>query len=198
MRIMLYGSTVLTAAVEAELSCVVGHVPSISPAFPGKMRSRVVTSDVPHDIKLSIQYDRRIVSTANAFNVHNGLLPEYGGVDILHHTLENGATEQGLTFHAMSDEIDAGPIINKISYPVFLGDSVVDLYERMLAIAPGFVMMTLAILPNLDISEIKSIAPVIYKRGAVKNIDRYERDGLALRRYLSERELLNELVTQQP
>lgn len=43
MRILLYGSTVLTAAVEAELSGVVWHVPSVSPAFPGKMRSRAMT-----------------------------------------------------------------------------------------------------------------------------------------------------------
>lgn len=190
MRILLFGSTVLSAHVEAALPEVVGHVPSVRPAFPGKMLSPIVDEGAPHDIKLSVQYDKRLENTTNAYNLHTGLLPEYGGTDILHHTLENGASEQGLTFHVMTDQLDSGPIVSKITYPVLPSDGVIDLYRRMMAIAPHFVRSSLALLGLVDTGTIMSRKARLYKRSDVKNRERYAKDGIALSAFLRANGLL--------
>jgi methionyl-tRNA formyltransferase len=190
MRILLLGSTVLSACVEASLPEVVGHIPSTRPAFPGKMNSPVVNEAVPHDIKLSVQYDRRLEDTRNAYNLHTGLLPDYGGTGILHHTIENGAHEQGLTFHAMTSQLDSGPILSKITYPVLPSDSVVELYRRLMAIAPLFVRSSLALLQLVDLSQVEGKKARLYKRADIENVDRYERDGAALSKYLRANDLM--------
>jgi hypothetical protein len=190
MRILLLGSTVLSAVVEAALPEVVGHIPSAKPAFPGRMRSPVVAETAPHDIRLSVQFDRKLVDIRNAYNLHTGLLPRYGGVDILHHTLENGDREQGLTFHAMSDRLDAGPVISTITYPVLPSDGVVELYQRMLAIAPHFVRSSLALLRLVDVTQISGVVPKLYKHADIRNPERYAKDGKALSDFLRDRGLL--------
>lgn len=190
MRILLLGSTVLAAHVEAALPEVVGHIPTVRPAFPGKMRSCIVTEDAPHDLKLSVQYDKLLENTHNAYNLHTGLLPEYGGTAILHHTLEHGAREQGLTFHAMTDQLDSGPIVSKVTYPVLPSDGIIELYQRMLTIAPFFVRSSLALLGLVDLGQIKGRTARLYKRSEVTNLDRYARDRLALLEFLRDRDLL--------
>ena len=86
--------------------------------------------DTDCDIKLSVQYDKIIKDTDKCFNVHTGLLPEYGGTNILDYTIQNGEYQQGLTFHKMTDKLDFGPIISKITYPVFPEDKAFDLYHE--------------------------------------------------------------------
>lgn len=184
MRILLYGSTVLSAHIESSLSGVVGHVPSLEPAFPGIMQSPVVSEATPHDMKLSIQYDRKITSSDNAYNLHTGLLPLYGGRDILHHTLENRDSEQGLTFHKITDQFDEGAIISKITYPVLPSDTIVDLYRRMIAIAPAFVQASLLLLPLIPVHSLRGQKPVLYKHEDLVNSERYAQDGKRLRDFL--------------
>ena len=36
----------------------------------------IADETVPHDIKLSIQYDKKVTDLSNAYNVHTGLLPK--------------------------------------------------------------------------------------------------------------------------
>jgi hypothetical protein len=190
MRILLLGSTVLSALVEAALPELVGHIPSARPAFPGRMQSPIVPETAPHDIKLSVQFDRKLVDIRNAHNLHTGLLPHYGGVDILHHTLENGDRERGLTFHAMSDRFDAGPIISTITYPVLPSDGIVELYQRMLAVAPHFVRSSLALLGLVDVARIDGTAPKLYRHSDIKNPDRYASERHILLEFLRDRGLL--------
>ena len=190
MRILLLGSTVLSAAVEAALPEVVGHVPSVKPAFPGRMRSPVVPETTPHDIKLSVQFDRKVVDIGNAYNLHTGLLPHYGGVDILHHTLENGDRQQGLTFHAMSDRFDAGPIISTITYPVLRADGVVELYQRMLAIAPTFCPVLARVARIGRCRANRRRGPQNIPAFRPPESGRYEKDGRALSDFLHDRGLL--------
>ena len=172
MKILLYGASHLAAVsyerVKNEFDFV-GHIPSRNARIPGIIDLPVVEhpKDCPHDIKLSIQYDKKIFDYKNAFNVHTGLLPEWGGGDILYHTIKNGEYEQGITFHKMTDKFDYGPIISKITYPVFEGDSVVDLYERMTNIIPSFVHSSLKLLESVGLENIDKCykqVPKIFKR----------------------------------
>lgn len=184
MKILLFGSTYLTALVEKNLQGVIGHVPSHNPAFLGKMTSPVVSEDTPYDIALSVQYDAKIKNLTNAYNLHTGLLPLYGGCDILYHTLENGESEQGLTFHKITDKFDEGEILSKISYPVLPSDTALELYKKMCALAPDFVN---ACLKLIEVSNKGSSPkkPVLYKRGDISNKDRYQQDLQSIKSYVN-------------
>ena len=173
-KILILGSTRLT---EHAVSCLIdhynliGYVPSENPTVAGNMILPKKSIDTPCDIKLSIQYDKVVVATDNAFNVHTGLLPEYGGTNILSYTLKHKEPEQGLTFHKMTAKLDQGPIISKTSYPVFPSDSVGDLYNRMLLIGPQFVLNSLRLLESLTAAQVEichTATPTMYKRGEFK------------------------------
>jgi len=142
MRIMLYGNSYVTELVERTLMHwheVVGHVPCNHTAFPGRMRSEVVEfpEHMDYDLALSVFYDRKVKLLDGAYNLHPGLLPRWGGCNILYHTIVEGATEQGVTFHRMTEDFDAGPIVTTATYPVRKGDCILSLYTRVCAIMPG-------------------------------------------------------------
>jgi hypothetical protein len=170
-KILILGSTLLTELVVDRLSEeyeLVGYVPSKNPTKVGSINLPEVCIDQPCDIKLSIQYDLIVKDFNNCFNLHTGMLPHYGGCNILDYTLKNKETEQGLTIHKMTNKVDYGPIISKITYPVLNGDTVASLYKRILAIAPDFVLGSLNLLKDMSSEEINrcnKITPTMYKRG---------------------------------
>ena len=140
-----------------------------------------------YDILLSIQYDKIIKKTKKAFNFHTGLLPSYGGVDILYHTLKNKEKEQGITFHKITKNLDCGPVISKITYPVAEDDGVEKLYKKLLAIAPFFVLSCLNLLEVMSENEINncySMKPKIYKSSQIdlNDRERYKKTGLRLKK----------------
>ena len=178
-KILIYGSTLATQEACDLLKNhynLVGHIPSVNPTIAGKINLPVVDDSINHDIKLSIQYDKKIKDTKKSFNVHTGLLPSWGGVDILYHTVKskkqlgNHFFEQGLTFHKMTDKFDHGPIISKVTYPVTSEDTMQSLYHKMLACLPGFTLNSLKLLELIeeeDISKCQISSPTIYKRGVI-------------------------------
>ena len=177
-KILIYGSSSLaekSVGVLRDEYDLVGHIPSENAVIRGSIDLPVVDENVDHDIKLSLQYNKKILNIENAFNVHTGLLPMYGGVDILYHTLEsNFAYEQGLTFHKMSRDFDYGNIISKATYPVLLSDTVLDLYKRLDSIFPYFVLSSLKLLETLEEDEVDKCyaeKPRIFKRGKIKEGD---------------------------
>ena len=184
MRILIYGSTHLTQLccehIERETDHIlVGYVPNRKrPTVTGQMRLPDIHLEAAlstrHDVALSIQYDAKIDGEWRAFNVHTGLLPEWGGVDILYHTLHAGAHEQGATFHVVTDRFDHGPIVSRISYPVLPGDTIVTLYQRLAAIMPAFVVAGLRLVEIIGLDSVDqcaSVEPTLYARGMVDEDD---------------------------
>jgi len=181
-KIIILGSSYLTELVVERLKedyWLIGHIPSKNPTVPGKILLPELDSlDVDHDIKLSIQYDQKLKNIDRAYNVHTGLLPDYGGCDILSHTIANGDREQGITFHKMVEEFDAGPIISKITYPVFEGDTPLDLYKRLACIVPDFVHSSLKLLHRMSAAQVASCysyPPRMYRRGKFDLDDHFKR-----------------------
>ena len=164
MRILIYGSTYLTELCVNQLLKdgynLVGYIPSEKPTFQGKINLPIVEETIDHDIKLSIQYDKKLITTNDAYNLHTGLLPLYGGCSILYHTIKNREPEQGLTLHKMTENFDEGGIVSKITYPVLPEDNVGDLYLRMCSIAPKFLSNALQLLPTIG----KSHTPVLHRK----------------------------------
>ena len=104
MKILIYGSSHLssiTIDLISEFYDLVGYIPSKSPTIKGNINLPIVDDSVDHDIKLSLQYDQRLINIKNAYNVHTGLLPMWAGTDILYHSIySDDINEQGLTFHS--------------------------------------------------------------------------------------------------
>ena len=95
-NIIIYGSTYITEIVCKQLSGsynLLGYVPCKNPTIPGKIDLPVITGKEPCDIKLSIQYDRIIKNTIDTYNLHTGLLPGYGGTNILDYTIKHKEKE---------------------------------------------------------------------------------------------------------
>lgn len=178
MDILILGSTLLTELVVEKIKKehnLVGYIPSLKPTVEGQIKLPVVDVTIKCDIKLSVQYDKIVKETSNSFNLHTGLLPDYGGTNILDHAIQNGATEQGLTFHKMTDIIDYGPIISKVTYPIFKGDTAFDLFERVLEIGPDFAASSLRLLEKIGVAKSDACQkhePTIYKRGLFKADER--------------------------
>jgi len=172
--ILILGSTYLTELCVEELKKhynVVGYVPSVNATREGIIDLPQVDIDTNCDIKLSIQYDVIIKNTEKCFNVHTGLLPEYGGTNVLDYAILNKAREQGLTLHKVTDKLDYGPIISKITYPILEGDTSYDLYKRLVEVGPHFVLSGLKLLEKMkeeDIDKCYKIKPTLYKRGEFK------------------------------
>lgn len=191
MRVLVYGSHFLTeVAVRHMLKCgidVVGHVPSVHPTFPGNVPvPEVGPENVMYDLLLSICYDRRIYRPG--YNIHTGLLPRWGGCDILYHTKREQAREQGLTLHRMALSFDSGPIFCKATYPVFPHDRIVDLFEKLTITMPNFAVTCVRLLEKepLPTFHDKGNRVTLYKRGWVLPADAqlYEESGMEIREFI--------------
>ena len=170
-NILILGSTLLTELCVNRIKeryNLVGFMPSRRPTKQGNIDLPEVDINEPCDIKLSIQYDKMVKEVDNSFNLHTGLLPQYGGTNLLDYALKNQEVEQGLTLHKMTGELDYGPIVSKITYPIFPEEKAVNLYHRVLTIAPDFLLSSLALLEGLSEAQVSLChkeQPTIYKRG---------------------------------
>ena len=67
-----------------------------------------------------------------AINVHDALLPRYGGFAPLNWALLNGEPEVGVTVHFMNEEFDLGDIVLQRRVPVADGDTATTLFHKTL------------------------------------------------------------------
>jgi len=170
-NILIIGSSSLTELCVDKIKDhynLVGFVPTVNPVISGNINLPRVELDEPCDIKLSIQYDKIIKDTSNSYNLHTGLLPQYGGTNVLDHAIKNKSFEQGLTFHKMTEVLDYGPIISKTTYPILSGEKAVDLYQKLLLVGPSFLYSSLNLLKSMTVEEVERChreKPTIYRRG---------------------------------
>ena len=64
-------------------------------------------------------------------NIHPSLLPKYKGIHTHQRALDAGDTEHGVSVHFVTEELDGGPVILQAKVPVFEGDTVADLQNRV-------------------------------------------------------------------
>jgi phosphoribosylglycinamide formyltransferase-1 len=65
-------------------------------------------------------------------NIHPSLLPKYPGLHTHQRALEAGDAEAGCTVHAVTAELDAGPILGQARVPVLPSDTADSLAARVL------------------------------------------------------------------
>ncbi|TRW50004.1 phosphoribosylglycinamide formyltransferase [Aliidiomarina halalkaliphila] len=64
-------------------------------------------------------------------NIHPSLLPKYKGLHTHQRALDAGDEEHGVSVHFVTDELDGGPVVLQARVPIFDGDEVEDLQERV-------------------------------------------------------------------
>ena len=93
-----------------------------------------------HGVELVVDagYDRiQTAALLDAFqgrviNLHPSLLPEFGGgMDAIERAIESRAKVTGATVHVVTDALDAGPILIQEAVPIFEGDTVESLRQRV-------------------------------------------------------------------
>ncbi|MCJ0873477.1 methionyl-tRNA formyltransferase [Streptomyces sp. AP-93] len=70
------------------------------------------------------------LATYGAINVHDALLPRYGGFAPLNWALVNGESEVGVTVHFMNEDFDLGDIVVQQRVAVEEKDTVTDLFHK--------------------------------------------------------------------
>ncbi|EEX50877.1 phosphoribosylglycinamide formyltransferase [Pasteurella dagmatis] len=64
-------------------------------------------------------------------NIHPSLLPKYPGLHTYQQALDAGEKEHGTSVHFVNEEVDGGAVILQAKVPIFEGDSIADIEERV-------------------------------------------------------------------
>jgi methionyl-tRNA formyltransferase len=83
-----------------------------------------------------------------AINLHDALLPRYGGFAPLNWALINGEPEVGVTAHFMNEEFDMGDIILQHRVPVDDKDTVTDLFHKTIVLFAPIALEALALIES--------------------------------------------------
>lgn len=81
-------------------------------------------------------------------NVHDSLLPAYGGFAPLNWALINGETEVGVTTHMMDADLDRGEIVLQRSVAVGPSDTATDLFHRTVELFGPITLDSLALIAS--------------------------------------------------
>lgn len=81
-----------------------------------------------------------------AINVHDALLPRYGGFAPLNWALVNGEREVGVTAHFMNEEFDMGDIVVQRRVPVDDDDTATDLFHKSIVLFAPITLEALALI----------------------------------------------------
>lgn len=83
-------------------------------------------------------------------NIHDALLPKYGGLSAEQWVILNGESETGVTVHLVTDQMDTGPIVNQVSFEVFPLDTAETIALKQLEIYPVIISEAIKKLSNPD------------------------------------------------
>lgn len=83
-----------------------------------------------------------------AINIHDALLPKYGGFAPLNWALINGESEIGVTVHFMNEEFDLGDIVLQSRIPVRSKDTATDLFQKTIELFPDMTLEALDLIES--------------------------------------------------
>ncbi|NWH09044.1 MAG: phosphoribosylglycinamide formyltransferase [Alphaproteobacteria bacterium] len=93
---------------EIDFICLAGFMRLLTPGFVASWEGRIM-------------------------NIHPSLLPSYKGLNAIEQAIEAGAKITGCTVHAVTADMDSGPIIGQCAVPVLAGDTPETLAKRIQA-----------------------------------------------------------------
>ncbi|HDR1022228.1 TPA: phosphoribosylglycinamide formyltransferase [Pasteurella multocida] len=78
---------------------------------------------------LTAQFTQRF--SGKILNIHPSLLPKYPGLHTYQQALDAGEKEHGTSVHFVNEEVDGGAVILQAKVPIFEGDSITNIEERV-------------------------------------------------------------------
>jgi len=102
------------------------------PALADRLRSKDV--DILLNIHSLYIIHRNALAAPRfgAFNLHPGLLPCYAGINTISWAIYRGEKTHGVTVHKMEPEIDTGPIVYQLAFPIAEEDTALSLSFKCL------------------------------------------------------------------
>ncbi len=86
------------------------------------------------EVFISVLYDKilpvEFLAGRRCYNFHPGILPQYRGAGAYSWAIINGERETGVTLHEIDGDIDHGPILAAIRFPIEPADTAESLFEK--------------------------------------------------------------------
>ncbi|ACV49260.1 MULTISPECIES: bifunctional phosphoribosylaminoimidazolecarboxamide formyltransferase/IMP cyclohydrolase [Halomicrobium] len=128
---------VIEAAAERDIPTEVVERPDDQEREAHELRVLDAIEEYDFDLVCLDGYMRVLTETfldevPTTLNVHPSLLPAFPGMDAHEQVLDAGVKTTGCTVHVVDEEVDDGPIVTQEPIPVYDGDDVADLKERVL------------------------------------------------------------------
>lgn len=81
-------------------------------------------------------------------NIHDALLPRYGGFAPINWSIIHGETRTGVTVHQMNDDLDLGDILLQRSVEIGPDETATDIFQKTLPLFPGMILETLDLIAS--------------------------------------------------
>ncbi|MFC1807106.1 methionyl-tRNA formyltransferase [Candidatus Omnitrophota bacterium] len=91
-----------------------------------------------------------------SFNLHNGLLPYYAGLNVGSWAIYHGEKEAGVTLHYMTPEIDSGNIVYQAEFPIDENDTGLSVLQKCMTFGTPLIKKLIQTVSN-DSSTIPSV-----------------------------------------
>lgn len=109
------------------------------------------------DLIFSFYYRRMLpmpllkLARLGAFNMHGSLLPKFRGRAPLNWAILKGATQTGMTLHAMVEKPDAGGIVDQQAVPIGPDETALEVFRKMTAAAEAILRRSITNLASGEI-----------------------------------------------
>lgn len=84
-------------------------------------------------------------------NIHDALLPKYGGFAPINWAIINGESYTGATVHYVNEQLDLGDILLQQRVPISLADTATDVLHRTLPLCGSLAVRALTLIANGDV-----------------------------------------------
>lgn len=135
------------------------------------------------DLLLAVGYGQILtdetlaIPKVGSLNVHPSLLPKYRGLHPIYWVLFEGQNETGVTVHEITSRVDGGPILAQESMPLFPGDTITEVYKRMLPLTVSAVHRALTeVVRTGAIHGTPQIGESSYRSAPAREFDRLAMD----------------------
>jgi methionyl-tRNA formyltransferase len=116
-------------------------------------------SEINYDLGICCRFSKKIPQdiinkfTIGIVNFHGGLLPEFGGLFSVNHTLLSGSPVGGGTLHWIDSGIDTGAVIKRCVIEICDEDTAISIFQKtQIALFENFI----EIFPNIISNKIKA------------------------------------------
>jgi methionyl-tRNA formyltransferase len=121
------------------------------------------------------------IPTYQGINIHDSLLPRYGGFAPINWAIINGETETGVTAHFLSEEFDLGDILLQRKVPICFSETATDIFIKTINIIPEITLESLDLIEFgrvVRIPQDRSKATFFHKRSAYDSLIDWNRSNV--------------------